>query len=120
MTEMDDSSQPGLALLETAIHAPTDSGQGDRGPETKPRVPSDVVHPQQRSGRMQRIKVLDERLWPDVPPDVIKEAEAAADWDTAWIARQGNGHIVVMDAPGDPDVATGDLLFIAEVAPKRP
>jgi hypothetical protein len=34
-----------------------------------------------------------------------------------WIARQSTGHIVAMDGPGDPVVATGDIIFIAEVAP---
>jgi hypothetical protein len=32
---------------------------------------------------------------------------------------QGNGHVVAMDPPGSPDVATGDLVFIAEVGPDR-
>jgi hypothetical protein len=68
---------------------------------------------------MDRIKILDETLWPKVPKDVITEAEHAAVEDTVWIALQGNGHIVAMDGPGDPDVATGDVTFIAEVAPSR-
>jgi len=50
---------------------------------------------------------------------VIKEAERSARQSTVWIARQGNGHIVAMDGPGDPEVATGDVMFIAEVAPER-
>ena len=66
---------------------------------------------------MAQIKVLDEEMWPDVPRDVIEEAERAAAAQPCWIARQGNGHIVVMDGPGSPDVATGDVLFIAEVGP---
>jgi hypothetical protein len=68
---------------------------------------------------MDRIKVLNETLWPRVPKDVIKEAEHAAKQDTVWIALQGNGHIVAMDGPGDPDVATGDITYIAEVAPNQ-
>ncbi len=66
---------------------------------------------------MDRIKVLNEALWRDVPKDVITEAEQAARSQPCWIVRQGNGHIVAMDGPGDPDVATGDILFIAEVGP---
>lgn len=68
---------------------------------------------------MDRIKVLDETLWATVPKDVIEEAERAAKESPVWIARQGNGHIVAMDGPGDPEVATGDVMFIAEVAPSR-
>jgi len=68
---------------------------------------------------MERIKILDEALWHQVPQDVIKEAERSARQSTVWIARQGNGHIVAMDGPGDPEVATGDVMFIAEVAPER-
>jgi hypothetical protein len=68
---------------------------------------------------MDRIKVLDETLWAEVPEAVITEAEHAAKASTVWIARQGNGHIVAMDGPGDPAVATGDVTFIAEVAPER-
>jgi hypothetical protein len=68
---------------------------------------------------MDRIKVLNETLWAKVPKDVITEAEHAAKQDTVWIALQGNGHIVAMDGPGDPDVATGDITFIAEVAPEQ-
>jgi hypothetical protein len=68
---------------------------------------------------MSRIKVLDEALWPKVPQDVIAEAEHAAKAEPVWIAMQGNGHVVAMDPPGSPDVATGDLVFIAEVGPDR-
>lgn len=68
---------------------------------------------------MDRIRILDETLWQQVPKDVIAEAERAAKQTPVWIARQGNGHIVAMDGPGDPDVATGDVLFIAEVAPSQ-
>jgi hypothetical protein len=67
---------------------------------------------------MDRIKILDQTLWPQVPADIVAEAERAAEADTVWIAQQGNGHIVAMDGPGDPDVATGDIVFIAEVAPR--
>jgi len=67
-----------------------------------------------------RIKIIDEKLWPQVPQEVIAEAERAAEADPVWIAQQGNGHIVAMDGPGDPDVATGDIVFIAEVAPRAP
>jgi len=35
-----------------------------------------------------RIKILDEALWPKVPPDVVAEAERAAEADTVWIAQQ--------------------------------
>jgi hypothetical protein len=68
---------------------------------------------------MDRIKVLNETLWPKVPKDVIAEAKRAAKQDTMWIVLQGNGHIVAMDGPGDPDVATGDITYIAEVAPEQ-
>ena len=67
---------------------------------------------------MDRIKILNQALWDQVPKNVITEAEQAAKESPVWIARQGNGHIVAMDGPGDPDVATGDVMFIAEVAPK--
>lgn len=66
---------------------------------------------------MDRIKILNEALWREVPADVVTEAEHAAKRTPVWIARQGNGHIVAMDGSGDPDVATGDVMFIAEVAP---
>ena len=68
---------------------------------------------------MDRVRIIDETLWRDVPKDVIREAERAAVDSPVWIARQGNGHIVAMDGPGDPDVATGDVMFIAEVAPSH-
>jgi len=66
-----------------------------------------------------RIRILNQALWAEVPRDVIAEAEHAAIESPVWIARQGNGHIVAMDGPGDPQVATGDVMFIAEVAPQR-
>lgn len=66
---------------------------------------------------MPQIKVLDEALWRTVPRDVIIEAKNAAKQTPVWIARQGNGHIVAMDGPGDPEVATGDVMFIAEIGP---
>lgn len=68
---------------------------------------------------MNQIKVLDDALWREVPRDVIDEAERAAVDEPCWIARQGNGHVVAMAGPGSPDVATGDLVFIAEVGPSR-
>ena len=68
---------------------------------------------------MDRIKILDEALWPEVPKDVIAEACKAASSQPCWIARQGNGHIVAMDGPGDPEIATGDILFIAEISPGK-
>ncbi len=64
---------------------------------------------------MDRIKILNEALWREVPQNVIAEAENAAKESPVWIARQGNGHIVAMDGPGDPEIA----MFIAEVAPSR-
>jgi hypothetical protein len=73
-----------------------------------------------REETLDRIKILDGTLWNQVPKDVITEAERAAQESPVWIARQGNGHIVAMDGPGDPDVATGDVTFIAEVAPSKP
>lgn len=68
---------------------------------------------------MDRIKILNEALWAQVPKDVVAEAEHAAKESPVWIARQGNGHIVAMDGPGDPEVASGDVMFIAEVAPSK-
>jgi NAD(P)H-hydrate repair Nnr-like enzyme with NAD(P)H-hydrate dehydratase domain len=68
---------------------------------------------------MSRIKVLDEALWPHVSRDVIEEAEHAAQAYPCWIVQQGNGHIVTSEGPGSPDVATGDIIFIAEVAPSQ-
>ena len=66
---------------------------------------------------MDRIKILNEALWREVPQDVIAEARKAAGSQACWIARQGNGHIVAMDGPGDPEIATGDILYIAEISP---
>ena len=66
---------------------------------------------------MDRIRVLEEALWRDVPADVIEEAKRAANAEPSWIAMQGNGHVVAMAAPGSPDVATGDMIYIAEVSP---
>lgn len=68
---------------------------------------------------MDRIKILDETLWRQVPKHVITEAEHAAKESIVWIARQGNGHIVLMDGPGNPDVASGDVMYIAEVTPEE-
>ncbi len=66
---------------------------------------------------MDRIRVLEEALWRDVPTDVIEEAKRAARTEPSWIAMQGNGHVVAMAPPGSPDVATGDMIYIAEVSP---
>lgn len=66
---------------------------------------------------MDRIRVPEENLWPDIPGDVIEEAKQAAKTEPTWIAMQGNGHGVAMASPGSPDVATGDVIYIAEVSP---
>ncbi|MGC1409976.1 MAG: hypothetical protein WA864_13630 [Acetobacteraceae bacterium] len=68
---------------------------------------------------MDRIRVLEEALWRDVPADVIEEARRVAQTEPSWIAMQGNGHVVAMAAPGSPDVATGDVIYIAEVSPAK-
>ena len=68
---------------------------------------------------MDRIQVLEDALWPEVPADVIEEARQAAEIDPAWIAMQGNGHVVTMAPPGSPDAATGDVIYVAEVSPAR-
>ena len=51
---------------------------------------------------MDRIRVLEELLWPQVPGDVIEEAKRAAQTEPSWIAMQGNGHVVAMAPPGSP------------------
>jgi hypothetical protein len=66
---------------------------------------------------MDRIRVLEEALWQDVPGDVVEEAKQAAVAEPTWIAMQGNGHVVAMAPPGSPDTATGDMIYIAEVSP---
>ena len=66
---------------------------------------------------MDRIRVLEEALWRDVPAGVIEEARQAAKAEPSWIAMQGNGHVVAMAPPGSPDAATGDVIYIAEVSP---
>lgn len=66
---------------------------------------------------MGRIRVLEEELWPEVPHEVVDEAEQAAAIEPCWIAMQGNGHVVSMVGPGSPDTATGDIVYIAEVSP---
>lgn len=68
---------------------------------------------------MERIRVLEESLWREVPDEVIQEAKQAAQTEPSWIAMQGNGHVVAMAAPGSPDTATGDVIYIAEVSPAR-
>jgi len=94
---------------------------GNRWSGNQPR--SRAFTSRQRAWRVEdivdRIKILDEALWRDVPKDVIREAEQAATSQTCWIVRQGNGHIVAMDGPGDPEIATGDITFIAEVGPSE-
>ncbi|MBN8872744.1 MAG: hypothetical protein BGO51_19820 [Rhodospirillales bacterium 69-11] len=67
---------------------------------------------------MTQIKVLDEALWPTVPDEVVQEAREAAKQEPCWIVRQGNGHVVATEeGPGSPDVATGDITYIAEIGP---
>ena len=68
---------------------------------------------------MDRIRVLEDGLWPKVPKEVIEEAKRAAQSEPSWIAMQGNGHVVAMEPPGSPDAATGDVIYIAEVSPAR-
>jgi hypothetical protein len=68
---------------------------------------------------MDRIKILNQAIWAEVPPDVIEEAQNAATSQPCWIVQQGNGHVVAMDGPGSPDIATGDIVYVAEVAPSR-
>jgi hypothetical protein len=67
---------------------------------------------------MERIRVLEEKLWHEVPPDVIEEAKRAARSEPSWIAMQGNGHVVATEPPGSPDAATGDVIYIAEISPE--
>jgi hypothetical protein len=38
---------------------------------------------------MDRIRVLEQSLWPKVPADVIEEAKRAAETEPSWIAMQG-------------------------------
>ena len=66
---------------------------------------------------MDRIRVLEEKLWAEVPDEVIEEAKQNARTEPSWIAMQGNGHVVSMAPPGSPDTATGDVIYIAEVSP---
>jgi hypothetical protein len=68
---------------------------------------------------MDRVRVLEESLWQNVPGEVIEEAKRAAKTEPSWIAMQGNGHVVAMAPPGGPDTATGDVIYIAEVSPVR-
>jgi hypothetical protein len=67
---------------------------------------------------MDRIRVLEESLWPKVSDGIIEEAKKAAKAEPSWIAMQGNGHVVVTEPPGSPDAATGDVIYIAEVSPE--
>ena len=68
---------------------------------------------------MDRIRVIEELLRPQVPADVIEEANRLPGWSPPWIAMQGNGHVVVTVPPGSPDGATGDVIYIAEVTPTQ-
>jgi hypothetical protein len=68
---------------------------------------------------MDRVRVLEQSLWSNVPADVIEQAKQAAQTEPSWIAMQGNGHVVAMAPPGSPDTATGDVISIAEVSPAR-
>ena len=68
---------------------------------------------------MDRIRILEQSLWPKVPHEVIEEARKAARTEPSWIAMQGNGHVVAMEPPGSPDAATGDVIYIAEVSPAK-
>ena len=71
------------------------------------------------TARMDRIRVIEELLWPQVPADVIEEAKRTAQAEPTWIAMQGNGHVVVTVPPGSPDGATGDVIYIAEISPTQ-
>ena len=66
---------------------------------------------------MDRIRVIEDALWPKVPAEVIEEARQTARDEPVWIAMQGNGHVVATLPPGSPDAATGDVIYIAEVSP---
>jgi hypothetical protein len=66
---------------------------------------------------MDRVRVVEESLWQNVPGEGIEEAKRAAKTEPSWIAMQGNGHVVAMAPPGNPDTATGDVIYIAEVSP---
>jgi hypothetical protein len=72
-----------------------------------------------QEGVMDRIRILEDALWPAVPRDVIEEAKKSAVAEPSWIAMQGNGHVVAMEPPGSPDAATGDIIYIAEVSPAK-
>jgi hypothetical protein len=74
---------------------------------------------QQEAAMDRRIRVIEDRLWQDVPSGVIEEAKHAAKSEPTWIALQGNGHVVAMAPPGGPDTSTGDMIYIAEVTPAR-
>ena len=68
---------------------------------------------------MDRIRVLEDKLWPEVPREIIEEAKQTAKTEPTWIAMQGNGHVVATLPPGSPDAATGDVIYIAEVSPAQ-
>jgi len=62
---------------------------------------------------MDRIRVIEELLWPQVPADVIEEAKQTAQAEPTWIAMEGNCHVVATVPPGSLDGATGDVIYIA-------
>jgi len=62
---------------------------------------------------MDRIRVIEELLWPQVPADVIEEAKQTALAEPTWIAMEGNCHVVATVPPGSLDGATGDEIYIA-------
>ncbi len=66
---------------------------------------------------MSQVNILDDELWPGVPAEVVEEAKREARDGPRWIAKREDGHFVSVEGPGSPDVATGDLVFIAEVNP---
>jgi hypothetical protein len=66
-----------------------------------------------RDRAMDRIRVIEELLWPQVPADVIDEAKQTAQAEPTWIAMEGNCHVVATVPPGSLDGATGDVIYIA-------
>ena len=67
---------------------------------------------------MDRVTVLDDELWPGVPPEVIEEAKRAASESPCWIAKRDDGSFVSLDEPqGGPAMATGNLIYVAEISP---
>jgi hypothetical protein len=66
-----------------------------------------------RDRAMDRIRVIEELLWPQVPADVIEEAKQTAQAEPTWIAMEGNCHVIATVPPGSLDGATGDVIYIA-------